>query len=77
MDTQNRKPRNMSKMQIPILEQTTPKRDEKMTCKDNTCEYKPTLTRLATHRTPEEIQYGKLWAQIELPKQLKEVKTNE
>jgi len=47
------------------------------TCKNGNCEFNPTLNREQVKRTPEQEQYGKLWAEIELPELLKEVKTNE
>jgi hypothetical protein len=45
---------------------------EKMTCQNGKCEYQgQTLKRtLIQERTAEEITYGKLWAEIELPKLL-------
>jgi hypothetical protein len=50
-------------------------RKNTMTCTNNQCEYKPTLKRdITTQRTPDEIRYGQLWAEIELPKLLKEQK---
>ena len=42
-----------------------------MTCKNGKCEYTPTLKQQPTDRTPEEIRYGQLWAEIELPKLLR------
>jgi hypothetical protein len=46
---------------------------ESMTdCKKGKCEYEPTLDRkLVIERTPEEIEYGRLWAETELPKLLR------
>jgi hypothetical protein len=48
-----------------------------MTCKNGKCEYVPTLKQEHLNRTSEEIRYGELWGEIELPKLLKEVKTHE
>jgi hypothetical protein len=47
-----------------------------MTCKNGKCEYAPTLKQQPiVARTPEEVKYGTLWAEIELPKLLKEMRT--
>jgi hypothetical protein len=47
-------------------------------CTNATCENETKVRRqLTLSRTPEEIEYGKLWAEIELPKLLKEMKNNE
>jgi hypothetical protein len=46
-------------------------RCEKMTCKNEKCEYKPTFKPQPITRSPEEIRYGLLWAEIELPKLLR------
>jgi hypothetical protein len=41
-------------------------------CKNNSCEYSPTINRQLTHkRKLAEIRYAQLWAEIELPKLLK------
>jgi len=45
-----------------------------MTCTDGKCEYKPTLNR-TVRKTKEETRYAQLWAEIELPKQLEEMRT--
>jgi hypothetical protein len=39
-------------------------------CKDGTCEFNPTLNREKVIRTPEQERYGRLYAEIELSKQL-------
>jgi hypothetical protein len=47
-----------------------------MTCQNGKCEYNPTLNSQPIQaRTAEEIRYGRLWAEIELPKLLQERKT--
>jgi hypothetical protein len=48
--------------------------DSKMEkCKDGTCEFNPVLNRNKVKRTPEQEQYERLYAEIELPKLLKEM----
>jgi hypothetical protein len=39
-------------------------------CTNQECEYKPTLQTEALKRTHDEIRYGELWAEIELPRLL-------
>jgi hypothetical protein len=44
---------------------------KKTTYNNGKCEYNPILKqRLIIKRTPEETQYGRLWAEIEIPKLL-------
>ncbi|MGD0979578.1 MAG: hypothetical protein ABR962_10635 [Candidatus Bathyarchaeia archaeon] len=43
-----------------------------MTCQNEKCEHIPTLRREIVNRSPEEVLYGQLWAEIELPKLLTE-----
>jgi hypothetical protein len=42
-----------------------------MTCTNGICEYKPTLNRGKINRIPNPERYGRLYAKIELPEQLK------
>jgi len=42
-------------------------------CKGGTCEFNPVLNRNKVKRTPEQEQYERLYAEMELPKLLKEM----
>lgn len=47
-------------------------------CEDGACEFAPSVDsrQLASERPADEVRYGRLWAEVELPKLLAEKETN-
>lgn len=47
-------------------------------CEDGACEFAPSVDsrQLTSKRPADEVRYGRLWAEVELPKLLAEKETN-
>jgi hypothetical protein len=49
----------------------------KMPCENGKCEFNPTLIERKAIRSIDDIRYGELWAEVELPRLLKEKEIRE